>query len=284
VYVLTGSQHLMPFAEQSAASVKRQMPALPVTIFTDLVTTSPAFDRVVRVAGSGDAYEDKVTCMAQTPYARTMYLDIDTYLVEDVSELFDLLDHFDVAAAHAPRRINEVIDDVPDSYPEFNTGVVLYGNSPAMRRLLATWRDLYCERRDRGIHTYDQTSFRQAMYHDGTVRMATLVTEYNCRFWLGAYLNQPVKILHAYATQEEFEQVAAWTRAALNDQRSAVAVLGGQVYHWVDNRVVRIGVLPERKLNTQVYSASDGARRPRSGAERWLRRVVMGTKKALRLS
>jgi alpha-N-acetylglucosamine transferase len=34
--------------------------------------------------------------------AQTIFLDTDTYVIDNIDELFDLLERFDIAAAHAP--------------------------------------------------------------------------------------------------------------------------------------------------------------------------------------
>src|SRR5215216_6245967 len=99
VYVATGKKYIEE-ATLSASSVKRWMPGVPITVFTDQSSAGSCFDTVVPVTSCGDGFKDKVLFMAQSPYDRTLFLDTDTYLCGSVQELFDLLGHFDLAMAH----------------------------------------------------------------------------------------------------------------------------------------------------------------------------------------
>lgn len=38
--------------------------------------------------------------MLHSPFEHTIFLDTDTFVCGDFSELFDLLDHFDIAMSH----------------------------------------------------------------------------------------------------------------------------------------------------------------------------------------
>ena len=128
----------------------------------------------------------------------------------DLAELFVVLDAFDIAAAHSPSRAIYEVDGVPDAFPEFNTGVILFGGSPAIRAFFASWAETftrYLERRasgevrwlrpaDKRVHVLnDQGTFREALYRS-RLRVATLPPEYNCRFSAPGFVDGPVRILH----------------------------------------------------------------------------------------
>src|SRR3974377_484715 len=76
------------------------------------------------------------------------FIDADIYVVEPIPELFRLLDRFDCAATH-----EEYLDtdwshhypqtEIPASFPEFNTGILMLKRSEAMRRTLAEGGALY---------------------------------------------------------------------------------------------------------------------------------------------
>ncbi len=207
IYVAKGEKYIDE-ACRSAASLKVHLPELPVTLFSDVTLERSCFDSVISISSSPYSIRDKAANLAYSPYEHTLYLDSDTYVADDISELFHLLDVFDLAAAHAPARRAFQVNDVPGSFPEFNAGVILFKKSSKILGFLDQWLELY----DRNIRKEappgipkgkiaerypfrDQPSFREALYHSD-LRIATLTPEYNCRIGSLGYINGPVKILH----------------------------------------------------------------------------------------
>jgi hypothetical protein len=211
IYVAFGQKYVSE-ALVSAASLKRHMPELPVTLFSDADIACPDVDQVVRAQpdDSLPGCAAKIRHVAASPYEQTLFLDTDTYVCGDLGELFALLDAFHLAAAHAPTRAVYEIETVPDSFPEFNTGVILFRRSPAVEAVLSSWADLFSRHRerldretmrwlhpaDRRWHALnDQGAFREALYRS-RLRVATLPPEYNCRFSVPGFVDGPVRILH----------------------------------------------------------------------------------------
>lgn len=160
-----------------------------------------------------DGYRAKILALHQPPYKRTLMLDVDTHVVYEISALFRILDKFDIALAHAPNRIMLQLDDVPDSYPEFNTGVIALKQSRGVKKLLKNWLREYDRLSSRDPPSKDQPSFRRASYHESNLRIATLAPEYNLRFNMAGFINQPVRILHGWPQSGTYESVAQ----AVND-------------------------------------------------------------------
>jgi hypothetical protein len=205
LYVATGHDRFLAEAEVSARSAKRAMPEVPITLVTDLEPRGP-FDETRAIQSGSSGFRAKIQAICDPPYERTLFLDTDTYVVRDPRELFALLDHFDVAVAHDTNRISVPVGGLPDSYPEFNTGVIAYTRE-AMGRLGKTWLDLYDAHTQSDHGAFDQPWFRQALY-DSDLRVATLPPEFNCRFQHAGFYNIPVAILHAHASEEHFEKAA----------------------------------------------------------------------------
>lgn len=174
--------------------------------------------------------------MQESPYERTLFIDADIFVVEPFPELFSLLDRFDCAATH-----EEYVDtdwfhhyprpDIPASFPEFNTGILLFRRSPRMDSVLKEWEALYGQylndKPSQPIN--DQPFFRAALYHS-EARVATLTREYNCKFRGQGYLNGPVKILHGHVEyQLDSRQISQATRA-LNASRRPRVYIAGRVY------------------------------------------------------
>lgn len=82
LYIITQDPRYVGLLLNSAASLKRVMPDLPITVFSQFPIDSPAFENVVRVDGSTDGFYDKTVLMQQSPYERTLFVDGDTYFVD----------------------------------------------------------------------------------------------------------------------------------------------------------------------------------------------------------
>lgn len=211
IYVASGDSFIEE-ACRSATSVKAHMPDVPITLFTHQAVEHEALDEVKIDEALFDteaAKRLKVECLQRTPYSRTLFLDTDTYVCDDVSELFTLLDGFDLAAAHAPNRLyfdkGDYPSNLPESFPEFNTGVLVYdSDKPAVQNLLEDWVTCYEEMRELGADR-DQISFREELYRSSAA-FTTLTPEYNCRFSFPVYLQGSAKILHAHHSNFEFAE------------------------------------------------------------------------------
>src|SRR5207302_5761641 len=90
---------------------------------------------------------DKVIYIPQSPYKYTLFIDADTYIYDDFSEIFSLLKHFDLAVAHDTFRIyvedyeklKENLHRIPISFPMLNSGVILFKKSERMERFFRAW-------------------------------------------------------------------------------------------------------------------------------------------------
>ena len=189
----------------SARSVKRVWPDIPVAIATDGPVESDYFDRIDVVPAEPDNIA-KVRHITRSPFERTLFLDTDTYCLESAPELFELLDHFDLAAAHEAGRFStrweagtEVFiqaPDIPKSFPELNSGVVAFRREPKVLKLFERWLALVEEARAAPVaHTQDQPSFRRAVY-ESDLRIAVLPPEYNFRLIISGFARGPIKLIH----------------------------------------------------------------------------------------
>jgi len=142
-------------------------------------------------------YGFKIQCMIHAcenlDFDQFLFLDTDARLMKpEALEVFELLDQFDIAVAHAPIRHvffhspelkdasshpkGEVHPNIPLCFPEFNTGVIVFKKTCAS--LFKKWQELYLT--DFVKHPHDQGAFRRAVYFS-SLRIATLAPEYNDR-------------------------------------------------------------------------------------------------------
>lgn len=193
-YVATGYKFLKE-AHASAESVKEAMPDVPVCLITD-EDREPRFpfdDIVYHTEYAGTKRYKQA--MGLSPYDRTLFLDTDTYVARDLREVFVVLDRFELAVNQISSGYHYELPEVPDSFPELNSGVIAFRKTPAVLALLAEWSRLFDVYEATKGWTWDQHSFRQALY-ESPVRFAPLPIEYNFMPYLPAYFMAEVKVLH----------------------------------------------------------------------------------------
>lgn len=215
IYIARGKEFIKE-AHTSAASLKKHMPGMSITLFCDREVRSSYFEDVLPVKTPRFTLKDKILHIGLSPYDYTLFLDTDTYICDSISELFTLLGKFDIAVAHAPYRALYQPDGIPDSFPEFNTGVILFRKSSRIMEFFSMWLTLYerhlqrlSRKEIRWLHPREealfhgdlpcQATFREALY-DSDLRIATLTSEYNCRLTHPGFVHNPVKILHRRGT------------------------------------------------------------------------------------
>lgn len=167
-----------------SASTLKAVSDLPVTLFTDRKLASPNLDSVVEIEPGHK--RPKVDHLPRTPYDWTLYLDSDTKIERDVTDMFALLDRFDLAAVHdhsrKSSRWSTVIpeyDAIPYGFPEYNSGVVLFRKSSRLDGFFALWQKNFHRYRTTTLDQ-DQASFRIALWQSD-LHIHTLPFEYNVR-------------------------------------------------------------------------------------------------------
>jgi hypothetical protein len=189
----------------SARSVKQAWPDIPIAIVTDGPIESAWFDQIDVIPDAPDNIA-KVRHIARSPFERTILLDTDTYCLAPLPELFDLLDQFDLAAAHEAGRFStrweagtEIFiqaPDIPNCFPELNSGVVAFRREPNVLKVFERWLALVDEARVASVpHIQDQPSFRRAVY-ESDLRIAVLPPEYNFRLVISGFARGPIKLIH----------------------------------------------------------------------------------------
>jgi hypothetical protein len=181
LYIAAGEAYARA-AIDSARSVKACLPGLPIDICTDSpdVLAAGVFDRVEII--DSPHRRSKVDYLVRTRFERTLYLDTDTRVVDDVSDLFQLLDRFDIALAHAHARnkrthVEQWQLSLPPSFPQLNGGVILYKRSERTLDFFRDWSNAYHE----AGFSKDQTTLRELIW-SSDLRLYILPPEYNIRY------------------------------------------------------------------------------------------------------
>ena len=176
VFATTGPDYTA-LATRSATMLRGIVGDTPIDLFTDQPSLEGPFD-AVHSLGDG-FFRPKFDALIRSRFARTIYLDADIWPVADPSDIFDLLDRFDVAMAHDPYRATEHAittwrQNLPAAFPQYNSGVIGARQTPATQ---ATWQAVIdgiladAVPRDQGV-------LREVLW-TGNLRIATLPEEYN---------------------------------------------------------------------------------------------------------
>ena len=128
----------------------------------------------------------KIEYISQSPFKNTVYLDSDTFINENISDLFKLLNKYDFGGVLCNSRKRENYSklipeykNIPYAFSEINTGVMVFNNSVEVKDLFKKWKEYYYKYLP--ITTgWDQPSFRVAMW-ESTVKLCHLPPEYNVR-------------------------------------------------------------------------------------------------------
>jgi hypothetical protein len=164
---------------------------------------------------SDNPYVDKIANMRRSRFERTLFLDSDTFVVDEVTHLFELLDHYEVAAAFAPGRRVSQDPDMPQAFYEFNTGVVAWHASERTAAFLADWqRTYFAWEQEKPFPAAagsggpaDQPAFRRCAWKH-RIQLMVLGPEYNYRTRFPGAVADRVRVIHGH--QEDYEEVAEW--------------------------------------------------------------------------
>ena len=186
LYIATGKKYVQA-AITAAKTVRAFCPSMDIHFFADQQNymdfkfeETPFPFTTVRTIDNPHR-RSKVDYMSRTPYERTLYLDTDTALNADISDMFRVLERFDIGLAHAMQR-NTLISlapwriEIPQAFPQFNSGVILYRKTPSVIQFLEEWSRYFKESNPR----HDQPILRELLWLSD-LRIATLPPEYNVR-------------------------------------------------------------------------------------------------------
>jgi len=194
LYIATGEEFVEE-ARISARTVAKHHPNIPICLMTDIDVQDSVFDEFQQIDDPQYGFEDQILQLSETPFKRTIYLDSDIYADDNVSEVFNTLDEFDVALVHSQSRKAWSIPDVPEAFPEYNSGVMAYKLTESFHQFLSLWEEIYFTEKETETTMRNQPSLRKALY-ESDIRIATLTPEYNCMFRYPGHVVGKVKLFH----------------------------------------------------------------------------------------
>lgn len=208
IFTATGDDKYARLAERAAESIREHNPDLPIDLYSDKPRESTVFDKVHVL--DNPWVRSRIDAMRMSRFERTLMLDSDIIVLGDLSELFDILERFDIAAAHdqwrnGPEKQTIWRRRLPSAFAEFNGGVIAFRKTDSTDNFFKDWAAAV---RDHAIGR-DQASFRELLW-ESDLRIATLPPEYNlmtfglARAW---HLSHPAPmIIHSPQFHREFER------------------------------------------------------------------------------
>lgn len=167
-----------------------------LAIICDRKINKPNYvDHIVEGTNMGKGTRSKIENIKKSPFEKTVFLDTDVYVDGKVNSLFDLLEKVDLAVAKKPdyyrRKGNQIMNSVPKTFNEFNTGVIAFRNNEKVKNMFEEWGKYDQER-----FPHDQPSFKKAVYMNKDIRYHVLDERWNCRFTVPGVLAGKAKLFH----------------------------------------------------------------------------------------
>jgi len=235
IYVVTGpKESYWKEAMLSIESLKRFNPDIPVTIFTDRIRPVEYQNvRVVEISEPKLTFYDKWIGIKNSPYHKTLYLDTDTYVCDDLSEIFVLLDSFSLIVCFDPTYYKrycvkqERMYGIPRSFPILQAGVIAFRKDKEFENFLNLWEVIFWDeiQAKAGVPD-DQAALRVALYRDKNLRFMILPYEYNMALSGPIYFMTAPKIFHARKDKRFFERLAQKMRRDYGIRRVYIPHLG----------------------------------------------------------
>jgi len=234
-------------AVTSAKSVKEHMPYLGITLFTNLKMESfdDVFDNIVKVGElelHHMIWQKKWEYLSQSPYDISLHLDADTYMCDDCSEIFPLMDHFDMSIPSSPHYYSRKIG-VPKSFPELAGGVILWKKNDKTKKFI---NDMIEMLKDRRRYYTDEPYIRYLLYHDNDIRYSVLPMEYNCVLTHPGYLFGKVKIAHG--------RIDLIKNAEIMNSNTNKRIFSGETLYLMDHAQKFLTVVKEIKYGHSKYT------------------------------
>lgn len=186
-------------AMRSIESLKKQMPDARVALVThrELFRAGSLVTDWIELQQSREGPVVKSEAW-HAPYDRVVFLDTDTLIIDDLTNVFPLLDKFDIVGTPEPNGRPErgVESGVPESLPELNNGFFAFRKTPEVRRFFDTWLAEWDAMRQQSGVVASQPAFRIALWKCDEIRYLTLGSEYNLLIHTNSGVSGPVKVIH----------------------------------------------------------------------------------------
>ena len=169
----------------SALSLKRNTQK-KIAIFTDIKDKrlNNIFDFIGIINPSN--IRSKVDFISKSPFKKTVYLDSDTFIKNNIDDIFEILNYFDVVGCIDSARKRKYISkkileysNIPYGFSEINGGVLGFKSNNRVKLFLEIWKKKFFQYLNE-TSGWDQPSLRVALWNS-RVKLHILPPEYNVR-------------------------------------------------------------------------------------------------------
>lgn len=138
LYIATGLSYVTE-AIIAASSCKKHN-NYPIALITDSAeyTLPPGLFDIVIIKNAYYSYRDKLL-IRYSPFEQTIFLDTDTYVADSLDDLFGILEYREFAIHQADEGYEFNMPGISNAMPEFNTGVIAFKLTPAVKQLFDDW-------------------------------------------------------------------------------------------------------------------------------------------------
>jgi len=222
LYIVFDDVELLKECVHSASTLRKYSPGIPSQLITNLspaLFKSSVFDSVDLVTDTIHPLKAKVKYLFHTNFETTLFLDADTEIRSDISELFSDLGKYDLGITYDNECDweSEPVKFIRQKSNDINTGMILYRNTPAVMSLLHEWLQLLLPQEEAimrpgtfGDQWYFNKHILKKAISGETVQTKILSNEiYNVRPWCWSHLKREkkfrkAKILHAHHLHHGF--------------------------------------------------------------------------------
>jgi hypothetical protein len=219
MYSAVGERYVQEALLSARSSLRHNR--LPHLLFSsEPVANPPEGLAVVRFEPVSTApFVDRIANMRRSPFGRTIYLDGDTYVVDEIVHVLELLDHYELALARSPSYRGLADPEVPKAFYEFNCGVLAWRASDRVADFLRSWEETYRAWLEQDVLTGplgdptptrsgmgDQPAFRRCAWQHG-MSIFVLAPEYNLRVGRLTTVVDRVRVIHG--RYDDYEKLAA---------------------------------------------------------------------------
>ena len=226
VYIAFGPLYLA-MALFSIRTLRRRCPELPVMLITNLDVDFNNIDylsleldilKIIDLDSKRNR-EIKTDLYNYAPFERVAYIDADTYVLGDFSNIWKFLDYFDIAFKLNPIKQKTrgkgdklILDNsiLVRDVPHFNGGVFFFKKSDKTKVFFKLWYKYFCH----GDTSYDQISLVDAIFNSDA-RVLPLTADWNHFPDVGYYAGKVKSpfIVHysnriSYSLEREFLKIA----------------------------------------------------------------------------
>jgi hypothetical protein len=198
LYIAFGEKYIQEALVSSQSLIKVDPSAKISLVTNEKLKSDNMFDHIIILNEYLEKpYLYKVKALNLSPYEYTFFIDTDTYFCEGCSELFDLLNYFDLLISPCNNDYLTVFNK--ESKPingiyAYNTGVIVFKKNKRTSDFLLSWYNVYINHFDMYIH--DQGPFMEALLNED-IKILVLQTMYNARTpYPFNMIAKPVKIIH----------------------------------------------------------------------------------------